>query len=126
MKMLNIFKTFKENKELLTENEKLKKENEKLKNQNEALMQFKGNFDNYYHDISAFKIITRDNSEAVTLRGIYNINDKTLHYPSEEYKETIAERLLGQLIPFFKFDIVDNRAYGTKDMVGTITVVKGR
>ena len=50
--MRNIFKTFKENKELL-------EENKILKAKNESLTQFRKNFDNYYRDISDTKVIKR-------------------------------------------------------------------
>lgn len=115
--MKNIFKTFKENKRLI-------KENETLKAQNDALTQFRRNFDNWYHDISNCKTIIKYDGNVITLKGVYTLDMNSIHYPADECKREIAERLSEQLIPFIEFDVVDNRAYGTKNIVGRLRVVE--
>lgn len=112
--MFNIFKEIKQ----------LREENTKLKAQNEALMQFKENFDNYYNDISGVKMIVRQDTNAVTLNGICTLDREFIHFPTEECKMLIAEKISEQLIPFIEFDFVDNHAYRTKDIVGRLRVLK--
>lgn len=112
--MFNIFKEIKQ----------LREENIKLKAQNEALMQFKGSFDNYYNDISGTKFIIKQDRNLVTLNGICTLDREYMHYPADECKMLIAEKISEQLIPFIEFDFVDNYAYETKDIVGRLRVLE--
>lgn len=114
--MRNIFKTFKENKVLL-------EENKRLKAQNEALMSFKGNFDNYYRNISGIKMIPVTYDNKIVLSGSYRLDDVSMHYPIAMIKEHIAKDMAKNILPLIEFDIVDNVDYGTRDFVGRIVIL---
>jgi hypothetical protein len=115
--MRNIFKTFKENKILL-------EENKILKAQNESLEHFRKDFSDYYHDISSTKIITKNYSNTVELIGHFTLDNNSIYCPTDECRDRIIYALSKQLMPFIEFDIVDNRAYGTKDIVGRLSVLQ--
>ena len=114
--MRNIFKTFKENKVLL-------EENKLLKAQNEALIEFRKSFDNYYHDISGVKVITKNYDNKVVLSGTFSLDREGAYYPTDMCKEDIARKISRQLLPFIEFDVVDNETYGTKDIIGRLVVL---
>lgn len=114
--MRNIFKTFKENERLL-------EENKILKAQNEALAEFRKSFDNYYKDISGVKVITRTYDKNLTLQAAVSMDREHMYHPTDVCKELIAQELSKQLMPLIEYDVADNRAYGTKDMVGRLTVL---
>lgn len=52
---------------------------------------------------------------------VLNVDD--IHYPTDVCKERIAKELTKQLLPLIEYDIVDNDSYGTRDIVGTLTVL---
>lgn len=114
--MRNIFKTFKENKNLL-------QENELLKAQNKALMEFRKNFDNYYHAISGAKVMTRSYDNKAILSGTVSLDREGLYWPTDVCKEDIAHKISRQLLPFIEYDVIDNEAYGTKSIVGRLIVL---
>lgn len=114
--MKNIFKTFKENESLIAENKLLKA-------QNEALTAFRKSFDSYYNDISGVRVITRTRDKQIALSGTFSINNATIHCPVEICKEKIARQISEQLLPLIEFDVVDNHAYGTKDITGRLVVL---
>ena len=114
--MRNIFKTFKENKVLL-------EENKKIKAQNEALMQFKESFDNYYRNISGTHIIPVNYDNRVVLNGTYTFDPYSMNYPVDMCKEHIARDMAKKLLQFIEFDVVDNRDYNTKDLVGRLVIL---
>lgn len=117
--MRNIFKTFKDNKQLIEENKILKAKNEALEN-------FKGTFDDFYHSITSTKYVDRVHYDRVVLQGAFNLDDEySLHCPADICKKEISARIAEQLEPYIEFDIVDNRAYGTKVLVGKLSVMKG-
>lgn len=123
--MRNIFIRFKRYKRLKEESERLLEENKILKAQNEALIQFKTNFDNYYHSISNPRIIESERCNIVTLNGAFDFIDlNDYHYPIERCKEDIVHKMCRQLEPYIEFDMVDNQAYGTKSLVGKLSIVK--
>lgn len=117
--MRNIFKTFKENKTL-------SEENHTLKAQIETLNEFKKNFDDYYHSISSHKIVEKRYANTIVLGGAFmfdNIEDMCC---SADYcKQRVVDEIVKQLEPYIEFDLVDNRAYGTKTLKGQLTVVRG-
>lgn len=123
--MFNIFKAHKRNEKLLKENETLLEENKILKAQNEALSQFRKSFESYYNDVSGSKLIVKQNYKTLTLTGVYIIDWENIHYPADEYKRIIADKISYQLIPFIHFDVVDNPVRGVKDMVGRLEIVSG-
>ena len=102
---------------------RLIEENKILKAQNESLMQFKKNFDNFYHDISSSIIIERKYSDQVVLNGIYTIDHENLDCPIDMCKEYIVRDMSRKLMSYVEFDIVDNEAYGTKDLIGRLFVM---
>lgn len=114
--MRNIFKTFKENKSLL-------EENKLLKAQNEALTEFRKNFDNYYHDISGVKVITRSYDNKVVLSGTFSLDREGAYCPTDMCKEDIAYKISRQLLPLIEYDVIDNKACGTKSIVGRLIVL---
>ena len=114
--MRNIFKTFKEN-------GKLTEENKILKAQYESLMEFKSNFDRYYHDISDVRIIERSYDNKVILNGVFTLDMENSHCPTDVCKDYIVHEIAKKLMPFVEFDVVDNRAYGVKDLVGRLIVL---
>lgn len=114
--MKNIFKTFKENK-------RLSEENKILKAQNESLMQFKDNFDNYYHNISGVKIIEKHYDDTVVVNGAFTLDAQGVYCPTDICKERIIQDISRRLMPYVEFDVVDNEAYGTKDLVGRLFVM---
>ena len=114
--MRNIFKTFKENQKLL-------EENKILKAQNEALAEFRKGFDDYYKDVSGVKFITRNYDKHLTLQAAVSMDRENMYCPTDICKERIARELAQQLIPVIEYDVADNRAYGTKDIVGRLTVL---
>lgn len=113
--MRNIFKTFKENQKLL-------EENKILRAQNEALTEFRKNFDSYYKDVSGVKFITRNYDKHLTLQASVSMDRENMCCPTDICKERIARELAQQLMPVIEYDVADNRAYGTKDIVGRLTV----
>ena len=114
--MRNIFKTFKENKRLI-------EENKILKAQNEALTEFRKGFDKFYNDIADVKVITRTYDKKLVLSGTFSLDRDTMYCPTDRCKEYIADHIAKQLVPLIEYDVVDNRAYGTKDMVGRLTIL---
>lgn len=130
--MRNIFRIFKENKRLieerenlLEENGQLSEENKILQTQNEALMQFKTNFDNFYNSISQPLIIHEEHHDIITLNSAFDfIDPNDYHYPIERCKEDVVRKMCRQLESYIEFDIVDNQAYGTKSLVGKLSVLK--
>ena len=114
--MRNIFKTFKENQKLL-------EENKILKAQNEALVEFRKSFDNYYKDISGVKFITKNYDKHLTLQASVSMDRENMYCPTDICKERIARELAQQLMPVIEYDVADNRAYGTKEIVGRLTVL---
>lgn len=114
--MKNIFKTFKDNKRLL-------EENKILKAQIEALEKFRNNFDKYYHDVSAPRVIENKYDNIVVLNGSYNFNNDMYRFPIEECKKRIIHDMSMQLMPYVEFDVVDNDAYRTKTLVGRLNIV---
>ena len=114
--MRNIFKTFKENKTLL-------EENKLLKARNEALTEFRKNFDNYYNDISGVRVITRNYDKKMVLSGSFSIDRNGLYCPTDVCKEKIVNQISKQILPLVEFDVVDNEPYGTKDIVGKLTIL---
>jgi hypothetical protein len=114
--MRNIFKTFKENK-------RLEEENKRLKAQNEALTEFRKSFDNYYNNISGVKVITRNYDKQVVINASYSLDRGGMCCPVDVCKEDIARKMSRELLPLIEFDIVDNRAYGIKDIVGRLIVL---
>lgn len=102
---------------------RLIEENKILKAQNESLMQFKKNFDNFYHDISDVRIIERNYNNRVVLNGVYSIDYRNLDCPIDMCKEYIVRDMSRKLMPYVEFDIVDNEAYGTKDLVGRLLIM---
>lgn len=115
--MFDVFKIYKRNKELL-------EENKILKEQNEALMQFKKSFDNYYNDISGTKFIIKQDRNIVTLNGVCTLDKEFMHFPTEECKMFIVEKISEQLMPFIEFDFVDNHVYRTKDIIGRLRILE--
>lgn len=114
--MKNIFRTFKENKQLL-------EENRLLKAQNEALTEFRKSFDNYYNDISGVRVITRNYDKKMVLSGSFSLDKYGLYCPTDICKEKIVSQISRQLLQFVEFDVIDNEPYGTKDIVGRLTVL---
>lgn len=114
--MRNIFKTFKENK-------RLSEENKILKAQYESLLEFKKNFDSYYHDISDVKIIERSYDNKVVLNGTLTLDTENSYCPTDICKERIVHEISRKLMPFVEFDVIDNEAYGTKDLIGRLFVL---
>lgn len=114
--MKNIFKIFKENKILL-------EENKLLKAQNEALTEFRKSFDNYYNDISGARVIIRNYDKKMVLSGSLSIDRNGLYCPTDVCKEKIVNQISRQLLPLIEFDVVDNEFYGTKDIVGRLTIL---
>jgi hypothetical protein len=114
--MRNIFKAFKENKRLL-------EENKLLKAQNEALTEFRKSFDNYYNDISGVKVITKNYDKKMVLSGTFSLDRDGMYCPTDFCKEKIINQISRQLLPFVEFDVVDNESYGTKDIVGRLTIL---
>lgn len=114
--MRNIFKTFKENERLL-------EENKLLKAQNDALVEFRKNFDNYYNSISGVKVITRDRTNSLVVQAAVSLDRENMYCPTDVCKERLVRELANQLSQFIEYDVVDNRAYGTKDIVGRLTVL---
>lgn len=114
--MRNILKTF-------TENERLLEENKILKAQYESLMEFKNNFDKYYHDISGARIIERSYDNKVVLNGVFSLDMENSHCPTDICKEHIVHEIAKKLMPYVEFDVVDNRAYGVKDLIGRLIVL---
>lgn len=117
--MRNIFKTFKENKTL-------SEENRTLKAQIETLNEFKKNFDDYYHSISSHRVIEKKYDNATVLGGVFmfdNIDD--MNCSADYCKKEVINQISRQLEPYVEFDLVDNRAYGTKSLRGKLTVLKG-
>lgn len=137
--MKNIFKVFKENKNLIEENKILVEENERLIEENdvlivenkileakyESLMQFKTNFDNYYNSISKPQIIEYNRDNLIMLSGHFDFHDDNdWRFPSDRCKEEVFRQMFRKLEPYIEFDIVDNQAYGTKSLVGKLSVLK--
>ena len=114
--MRNIFKTFKEN-------ERLSEENKILKAQYESLMEFKKNFDKYYHDISDVRIIERSYNNKIVLNSTLTLDIENSYCPTDICKERIVQEIAKKLMPFVEFDVVDNRAYGVKDLIGRLIVL---
>lgn len=114
--MRNIFKTFKEN-------ERLSEENKILKAQYESLMDFKKSFDNYYHKLSDIKVIEKTYDNKMVVTGVCTFDLEGMHTPVDMCKERVAREITRKIMPFIEFDVVDNRAYGTKDLVGRVFVV---
>lgn len=114
--MRNIFKTFKENKSLL-------EENKILKAQNEALMQFKESFDSYYRTISGVKFIPVSYDNQVILNSVLTLDEEYMHCPISICKERIADNLSKQLLPFIEFDLIDNYAYRSRDLIGKLIIL---
>ena len=114
--MRNIFKTFKEN-------ERLIEENKILKVQYESLMEFKSNFDRYYHDISDVRVIERSYDNKVILNGVFTLDTENSYCPTDICKDHIVHEIAKKLMPFIEFDVVDNRAYGVKDLIGRLIVM---
>jgi hypothetical protein len=114
--MKNIFKTFKENK-------RLEEENRLLKAQNEALIEFRKSFDDYYNNISGVKVITRNYDKQVVIKASYRLDRDSMYCPVDVCKEDIARKMSRELLPLIEFDIIDNNAYGTKDIVGRLIVL---
>lgn len=114
--MKNIFKTFKENK-------RLTEENKVLKAQYESLMEFKENFDRYYHDISDVRIIERSYDNRVVLNSSLALDMENSYCPTDICKERIVYEIAKKLMPFVEFDVVDNKAYGVKDLIGRLIVL---
>lgn len=114
--MRNIFKTFKENKALL-------EENKLLKAQNEALAEFRKSFDNYYNDVSGVRVITRNYDKKMVLSGSFSLDRDGLYCPTDVCKEKIISQISRQLLPLVEFDVVDNEPYGTKDIIGRLTIM---
>lgn len=114
--MRNIFKTFNENQRLI-------EENKLLRAQNEALSEFRKSFDKYYNDIAGMKVITRSYDKQLTLQAAVSMDRETMYLPADFCKKRIASELSNQLMPLIEYDIVDNRAYGTKDIVGRLTIL---
>jgi hypothetical protein len=122
--MINLFKTYERNKELLEENKTLIEENKNLKSQIECLSQFRQNFDKYYEEITGTKLIIKHDCDMITVTGVCNIDWEDLHYPVEEYKETIAREITEKILPLIDFDLIDNPIkWGTKDMIGKLKVI---
>jgi hypothetical protein len=48
---------------------------------------------------------------------------ENMYCPTDICKERIARELAQQLMPVIEYDVADNRAYGTKDIVGRLTVL---
>lgn len=113
--MKNIFKVFKENK-------RLTEENRILKAQNDALQEFRKNFDNYYNDVSCTRVITRQYDKKMVLSGSFSLDRNGMYCPIDVCKEHITRDISRQLLPVIEFDVIDNEAYGTKDIVGRLTV----
>lgn len=111
--MRNIFKTFKENKRLLEENAKLSEENKVLKVRNEALLEFKSKID-YYISMS----------NVIPLRSKCILDRDRLNYPTEYYKMQLAKEISKLIIPHIEFDIEDNNEFGTKNLIGTLSILK--
>lgn len=130
--MRNIFRIFKEYKSLIEEKENLLEENEELleenrilQAQNKALMQFKTNFDNFYNSISQPLIIREERHDIITLSSAFDfIDPNDYHCPIERCKEDVVRKIYRQLESYIDFDIVDNHAYGTKSLVGKLSIVK--
>jgi hypothetical protein len=114
--MRNIFKTFKENK-------RLEEENKLLKAQNEALTEFRKSFDNYYNNISCVKVITRNYDKQVVIKASHSLDRDSMYCPVDVCKEDIARKMARELLPLIEFDIVDNKAYGIKEIVGRLIVM---
>ena len=114
--MRNIFKTFKENERLL-------EENKLLKAQNDALAEFRKKFDNYYNDISGVRVITRNYDKKLVLTGSYSLDQNGMYCPTDVCKEYIVREISKQLLPLIEYDVTDNEAYGTKNIVGRLTVL---
>ena len=114
--MKNIFKVFKENK-------RLAEENKLLKAQNEALTEFRKGFDKFYNDISSVKVITRSYDKKLVLSGTYSLDRNGMYCPTDICKQRIADDISRQLLPLIEYDVADNRAYGTKDIVGRLTIL---
>ena len=121
--MRNIFKTFKENEKLLAENERLLEENKLMKAKNDALAEFRKSFDNYYNDISGVKIITRNYDKKLVLSGSFSLDRDGLYCPTDVCKERIVREISNQLLPLIEYDVTDNEAYGTKNIVGRLSVL---
>lgn len=117
--MRNIFKTFKDNKQLI-------EENKILKSKNDALENFKESFDKFYYSISSTKWVDRVYYDRVVLQGAFYLDDEySLRCPSDICKKEIANRIAEQLQPYIEFDVIDNEAYGTKVWIGKLSVMKG-
>lgn len=114
--MKNIFKIFKENK-------KLSEENKLLKVQNDALTEFRKSFDNYYNDISGVRVIIRNYDKKMVLSGTFSLDRDGMYCPIDACKEDIVRKISRQLLPFIEFDVVDNEPYGTKDIIGRLTIL---
>lgn len=114
--MRNIFKTFKEN-------ERLTEENKILKAQYESLMDFKSNFNKYYHDISGTRVIERSYGNKVILNGVLTLDMENSYCPTDICKEHIVHDIAKKLMPYVEFDVVDNKAYGVKDLIGRLIVL---
>lgn len=137
--MRNIFRIFKEHKSLIEENKILVEENERLIEENdvlivenkileakyESLMQFKTNFDNFYNSISKPMVIHEERYNIITLNSAFDfIDPNDYRYPIERCKEEVVRKMCRQLESYIDFDIVDNQAYGTKSLVGKLSIVK--
>lgn len=126
--MRNIFKTFKENKMLLNENARLKFQNEVLINQNENLIQFKEEINEtlrMFKENTDNRICKRDVVNIAELRGSFAFNDiNEIHCPIEQCKWYIAQDILKEIISYIEFDIVDNHEFNTKNLIGTLSVIK--
>ena len=117
--MRNIFKIFKENKEL-------KEENKILTSKTEALTEFRKNFDKFYNSMSSYKIVERRYDNAIVLGGAFHFDNMgDIHYPTDECKRIVVQEIARQLEPYIEFDLVDNDCYGTKILRGKLTVYKG-
>ena len=114
--MRNIFRTFKENQRLI-------EENKILKAQNDSLTEFRKGFDKFYNDIAGTKVFTRTYDKHLTLQASVSMDRENLYCPTDICKERIMRELSRQLMPVIEYDVVDNRAYGTKDIVGRLTVL---
>lgn len=111
--MRNIFKTFKENKRLSEENKKLLEENKILKARNEAIMEFKSKTDYY---------ITMSN--VISLHSKCVLDRDQLYCPTEYHKMRIANEISKLIMPHINFDIEDNSEFGTKNLIGTLLILK--
>lgn len=114
--MRNIFKVFEENKSLL-------EENKRLKAQNDALTEFKTSFEKYYNDVSIARVVTKYYDKPNVLQGVITLDRDRMHAPIDMYKEEIIRQMAQQLMPFVEFDIVDNKSFGTKDLIGRLTIM---